>query len=63
MSHGGSGSLLSNLKAEGWVDSLTAGSMTPGGLAYGANGFGFFKLIAQLTEDGLGESTTINFFL
>lgn len=37
------------------MDDLEAGSSDISGVEYGAKGFGFFKLIAKLTEEGLSE--------
>ena len=47
--HEGPGSLLSELKARGWVNALVAGRKS------GARGFSFFSISVELTEDGLGE--------
>lgn len=44
--HEGKGSLLSELKARGWVNTLV------GGQSPGANGFMFFKVDVDLTEEG-----------
>ena len=53
--HEGQGSLLSALKAKGWVNSLCAGGSS------GTKGFGFLVLRAELTEDGLGGSAVYTF--
>lgn len=45
--HEGPGSLLSELKNRGWVNSLMAGDSS------GAKGFGFFGINVDLTEDGI----------
>uniref|UniRef100_T1ISN5 Insulin-degrading enzyme n=1 Tax=Strigamia maritima TaxID=126957 RepID=T1ISN5_STRMM len=45
--HEGPGSLLSELKAKGWVNTLM------GGLKTGAKGFGFFIVGVDLTEEGI----------
>lgn len=45
--HEGKGSLLSELKAKGWANSLV------GGQKQGAKGFDFFIVNVDLTEDGL----------
>ncbi|XP_039282845.1 insulin-degrading enzyme isoform X2 [Nilaparvata lugens] len=45
--HEGSGSLLSALKAAGWCSNLSCGVRTP------ANGFAFFSISVDLTEDGI----------
>ncbi|CAH1259207.1 IDE [Branchiostoma lanceolatum] len=47
--HEGPGSLLSLLKAKGWVNSLV------GGQREGGNGFMFFTVNVDLTEEGLGH--------
>ncbi|VDO93362.1 unnamed protein product [Soboliphyme baturini] len=47
LGHEGAGSLLSELKRRGWVNSLVAGPKTA------ARGFGFFSVDVELTEDGL----------
>lgn len=47
--HEGAGSLLSHLKAQGWVNSLV------GGQKYGARGFSFFSVNVDLTEDGINH--------
>ncbi|PVD29637.1 hypothetical protein C0Q70_08892 [Pomacea canaliculata] len=44
--HEGPGSLLSELKARGWVNTLV------GGQKHGAKGFGFFIINVDLTEEG-----------
>ena len=45
--HEGPGSLLSELKHRGWVNSLMAGESS------GAKGFAFFGINVDLTEDGI----------
>lgn len=45
--HEGPGSLLSELKNRGWVNSLMAGESN------GAKGFGFFGIHVDLTEEGI----------
>lgn len=45
--HEGPGSLLSELKSRGWVNSLMAGESS------GAKGFAFFGINVDLTEDGI----------
>uniref|UniRef100_A0A646QDK3 Insulin-degrading enzyme n=1 Tax=Hemiscolopendra marginata TaxID=943146 RepID=A0A646QDK3_9MYRI len=45
--HEGPGSLLSELKAKGWVNTLIGGQKS------GAKGFGFFIVNVDLTEDGI----------
>ncbi|XP_060069479.1 insulin-degrading enzyme-like [Ylistrum balloti] len=45
--HEGPGSLLSELKAKGWVNTLC------GGQSNGAKGFMFFKVDVDLTEEGI----------
>lgn len=45
--HEGRGSILSSLKAKGWCDDLSAGYNTS------AEGFGFFYVKANLTEEGI----------
>lgn len=45
--HEGPGSLLSELKAKGWVNTLC------GGQSSGAKGFMFFKVDVDLTEEGI----------
>lgn len=45
--HEGSGSLLSALKANGWCSNLACDIRLP------ANGFGFFSISVDLTEDGI----------
>ncbi len=47
--HEGSGSLLSELKAKGWVNTLC------GGAKEGAKGFMFFIINVDLSEEGLGK--------
>ncbi|XP_053623263.1 insulin-degrading enzyme [Plodia interpunctella] len=47
LGHEGAGSLLSELKARGWCNSLV------GGTRIGARGFGFFGVQVDLTEDGV----------
>jgi len=47
--HEGPGSLLSDLKAHGWVNALVAGRDD------GARGFDFFMIQVDLTEAGLSE--------
>ena len=49
MGHEGSGSLLSELKAKGWVNTLC------GGAKEGAKGFMFFIINVDLSEKGLGK--------
>lgn len=44
--HEGPGSLLSELKARGWVNTLVGGQKS------GAKGFGFFMINVDLTEEG-----------
>lgn len=48
--HEGQGSILSHLKAKGWSNHLSAGASN------GADGFEFFKVSVDLTQEGLGES-------
>jgi len=45
--HEGQGSVLSLLKKQGWVNSLSAGC------SMGGSGFDFFRIAVDLTEDGL----------
>ncbi|RXG67447.1 Insulin-degrading enzyme [Armadillidium vulgare] len=45
--HEGPGSLLSFLKAQGWVNSIVAGQKS------GGNGFAFFVVNVDLTEEGI----------
>ncbi|XP_048003633.1 insulin-degrading enzyme isoform X2 [Leguminivora glycinivorella] len=47
LGHEGPGSLLSELKARGWCNSLV------GGTRIGARGFGFFGVQVDLTEEGV----------
>ena len=47
LGHEGPGSVLSLLKAKGWVNSLAAGCSSS------ATGFAFFKVNAELTQEGL----------
>ncbi|KRX21021.1 Insulin-degrading enzyme, partial [Trichinella nelsoni] len=47
LGHEGSGSLLSELKKHGWVNTLTAGPRTA------ARGFWFFNIDVEVTESGL----------
>ncbi|XP_045505756.1 insulin-degrading enzyme [Colias croceus] len=47
LGHEGPGSLLAELKARGWCNSLV------GGTRLGARGFGFFGVQVDLTEDGV----------
>ena len=47
--HEGKGSLLSSLKDLGYVDDLSAGCEEE------ANGFDFFDINCDLTEDGVGK--------
>lgn len=54
--------MLSKLKMNGWVDDLSAGTTDSHDLPYGARGFGFFKLIAKLTEEGLGNYDLLSDF-
>ncbi|XP_046368976.2 insulin-degrading enzyme-like [Haliotis rufescens] len=53
LGHEGPGSLLSQLKLEGWSNSLTAGRKS------GARGFAFFYVKVDLTEDGLEHTEDI----
>merc|ERR1719245_643363 len=45
--HEGPGSLLSELKARGWVNNLVGGQKS------GSKGFGFFVVNVDLTEEGI----------
>lgn len=45
--HEGPGSLLSFLKAQGWINSIVAGQKS------GAKGFSFFIVNVDLTEEGI----------
>ena len=47
LGHEGPGSLLSELKTRGWVNSLEAGETS------GAKGFSFFIINVDLTEEGI----------
>ncbi|KRX76897.1 Insulin-degrading enzyme [Trichinella sp. T6] len=49
LGHEASGSLLSELKKHGWVNTLTAGPRTA------ARGFWFFNIDVEVTESGLGH--------
>jgi len=51
--HEGPGSLLSELKARGWVNNLVAGQSS------GAKGFGFFVAKVDLTEEGIKHTDDI----
>lgn len=51
--HEGPGSLLSELKNRGWVNSLVAGESS------GAKGFSFFGINVDLTEDGIQHTDDI----
>ncbi|XP_071090018.1 insulin-degrading enzyme-like [Haliotis cracherodii] len=51
--HEGPGSLLSELKARGWVNTLV------GGGSPGAKGFGFFIVNVDLTEEGMDHTEDI----
>uniref|UniRef100_A0A1W7RAD0 Insulin-degrading enzyme n=1 Tax=Hadrurus spadix TaxID=141984 RepID=A0A1W7RAD0_9SCOR len=51
--HEGPGSLLSELKARGWVNTLV------GGYKSGAKGFAFFIVNVDLTEDGIEHTDDI----
>ncbi|XP_076044547.1 insulin degrading metalloproteinase isoform X2 [Oratosquilla oratoria] len=51
--HEGPGSLLSYLKAQGWVNSLVGGQKT------GAKGFSFFVVNVDLTEEGIEHVESI----
>jgi len=51
--HEGPGSLLSELKNRGWVNSLVAGESS------GAKGFAFFGINVDLTEDGIQHTDDI----
>ena len=51
--HEGPGSLLSFLKAEGWVNSLVGGQRT------GVKGFSFFVVNVELTEEGIKHVNNI----
>jgi insulysin len=52
--HEGPGSILSLLKSKGWAHGLMTGSS-----GFGAIGFDFFRIVIDLTEAGLSESTEI----
>ena len=47
--HEGPGTILSALKDKGWCDVLMAGNQI------GGKGFGFFHIIADLTEEGIDK--------
>ena len=47
--HEGEGSILSHLKKKGWCQALSAGATD------GANGFQFFKLSIELTDEGFAN--------
>ena len=51
--HEGPGSLLSELKSRGWVNSLAAGNYVP------ATGFGFFGVEMELSEEGTNHVNEI----
>eukprot|EP00041_Stephanoeca_diplocostata_P008803 m.131877 g.131877 ORF g.131877 m.131877 type:complete len:1030 (+) comp17483_c0_seq1:47-3136(+) len=54
LGHEGKGSLLSQLKAKGWVDALSAGAMT------GEVGtYGFFKVSLDITKEGLAAIDSV----